>query len=272
MLMFHTHELIAPWQTEAWREQMGKSLRASAYLRIIENRFVSNESDFVEMDWWDACIDHGLSPALIDRELPVWFGVDASTKKDSTAIVGCTFDRETKKVRLVCHRIFQPSLKDPLNFETTVETSLLDFKRRFRMLRVYFDPWQMVSVGQRLRMAGVPMEEFPQTVENLTEASQNLYDLVKGRNLIIYVDAEIRMAISRAVAKETPRGWRIGKEKQTHKIDVVVALAQAALAAMRAGYARPPSVGRLAGSERRLALENRLRLAGLIREQGGYRT
>ena len=31
------------------------------------------------------------------------------------------------------------------------------------------------------------------------------------------------------------RGWRIAKEKQSHKIDVVVALAQAALGAVKQG-------------------------------------
>jgi phage terminase large subunit-like protein len=42
-----------------------------------------------------------------------------------------------------------------------------------------------------------------------------------------------RLAISRAIALETPRGWRIAKEKQAHKIDVVVALAMAAYAAIK---------------------------------------
>jgi hypothetical protein len=46
-------------------------------------------------------------------------------------------------------------------------------------------------------------------------------------------DAAMRLAISRAVAVETSRGWRIAKEKQSHKIDVVVALAMSALAAVR---------------------------------------
>jgi len=69
---------------------------------------------------------------------------------------------------------------------------------------------------------------LPQTVSNLTEASQNLFDLIKGRNLVAYPDEQIRLAISRAVAVETSRGWRIGKDKQTHKIDVVVALGMAA--------------------------------------------
>ena len=77
------------------------------------------------------------------------------------------------------------------------------------------------------------MQEFPQSPGNMTEASQHFYELVRGRNLITYPDADIRLAISRAVAVETARGMRIAKDKQTHKIDVVIALAMAALAAVK---------------------------------------
>jgi phage terminase large subunit-like protein len=62
----------------------------------------------------------------------------------------------------------------------------------------------------------------------LTEASQNLYELIQGRNIILYPDAPMRLAVSRAVAIEGSRGWRIAKEKQSHKIDSVIALAMAA--------------------------------------------
>ncbi|MGH7933857.1 MAG: hypothetical protein ACREQN_11935 [Candidatus Binataceae bacterium] len=45
--------------------------------------------------------------------------------------------------------------------------------------------------------------------------------LLKGRNLIAHAVADIRLAMSRAVALETTRCWKIAKEKQSHKIDVV---------------------------------------------------
>ena len=96
----------------------------------------------------------------------------------------------------------------------------------------------MHATAQRLTRAGLKLEEFPQTVPNLTEASQNLFELIKGTTLVAYPDAAIRLAVSRAIAAETARGWRIAKDKQAHKIDVVIALAMAALAAVR-GQAVP---------------------------------
>ena len=239
-LAYITNDCRAPWQTPEWREQMREQLRPNAYLRLIENRWVSSESSFV-MDWWDACVDTELLPVVTDRRLPVWVGVDASLKRDSTAIVATTWNDKAKRVRLVWHRIFQPSPRDPLDFEATIEASLRELNDRFEVKEVRFDPFQLVAVAQRLRGgSGLPMIEFPQPVPNLTESSTNLYELVKGRNLEVYPDADIRLAVSRAVALETSRGWRIAKEKQSHKIDVVVALAMAALGSVRQGQEAEP--------------------------------
>src|SRR5271169_3402592 len=66
--------------------------------------------------------------------------------------------------------------------------------------------------------------------------------LVKGANLVAYPDAATRLAVQRSVAIDTPRGWRIAKEKASHKIDVVVALGMAALGAVQSAR-RPAADG-----------------------------
>ena len=212
LLMFWTHAFVAPWQTESWREQMRGQLRPNAFLRMIENRWVSSESSFVEPEWWESCIDQTARPVVADPSLFVYLGVDASTKRDSTAIAACTWDGESNKVRLVQHRIFQPSPKDPLDFEATIEETLLDLRQRFSVQEVRYDPWQMASVSQRLQASGLPMVEFAQSIPNITAASTNLFELIKGRGIVVYPDDEISLAINRAVAIETSRGWRSAKE------------------------------------------------------------
>src|SRR5208337_1449704 len=89
LLMFWSHEPVAPWQTPEWVQQMRAQLRANAFLRMIQNEWVTSESSFIEINWWDACVNPELSPALVDPSLPVWVGVDASVKRDSTAIAVC---------------------------------------------------------------------------------------------------------------------------------------------------------------------------------------
>jgi hypothetical protein len=116
---------------------------------------------------------------------------------------------------------------------------------------------------------GLPMVEFPQSVPNLTESSTNLYELVKGRNLAVYENDEIRLAVNRAVALDPPGGWRIAKEKQSHKIDVVIALAMAALGTVQQGqaqeaYAYTPAPMRVRGLGNEHASESRRGSSGCV--------
>src|SRR5205823_10755055 len=99
----------------------------------------------------------GMSPEVKAPDLPIWAGVDASVKRDSTAIVACAWDQERGKVRLVLHRIFQPTPQEPLDFEATVERTLLELRERFNVQEVKYDPYQLVSTAQRLAGQGVPM-------------------------------------------------------------------------------------------------------------------
>jgi phage terminase large subunit-like protein len=239
LLMFWSHEPIAPWQDDRWLTEMRRSLRPNQFLRMIENRFVSSESTFIDMPSWDACVDPNLGTLPFDRNKSVWVGVDASVKRDSTAIVAVTWDYNAQKVRLAWHRVFQPTPSAPLDFEMTIEQSLIELAGSFRVKKIYFDPYQMQATAQRLARERLPIEEFPQTTGNLTEASQNLFELIKSRSLIAYPDEAMRRSMAQAVAVETTRGWRIAKDKQSHKIDVVVALAQACLAVIREQRARP---------------------------------
>ena len=57
--------------------------------------------------------------------------------------------------------------------------------------------------------------------------------MIQSQGIIAYADPAIRLAISRAIATESSRGWKIDKAKQAHKIDVVVALAMACHAAVQ---------------------------------------
>ena len=214
---------------------MRRSLRPNQFLRMIKNDFVTSEATFIDMAAWDACVDPAATPAASDKELPIYVGVDASVKHDSTAIVAVTWDKELQKVRLVFHRVFQPSPTEPLDFEAAIENTITDLAQRFRVRKVLFDPFQMTATSQRLARQGIQIEEFPESTPNLTAASQNLYELINGHNLIAYHDAAMRLSVSRAVAIELPRGWRITKEKQSHKIDVVVAMAMACHAAIAMG-------------------------------------
>ena len=231
MLTFWSHTPIASWQDEQWLDEMRRSLRPTQYLRMIENRFVTSESTFIPMDLFDACVDPNLTQTLVDKRLPVCVGLDASVVRDSTAISVMTSDRQGCQ-RMVWHRIYTPSKDRPIDFEDVLET-LYVIRSRYSVRKIVFDPYQLESIAQRLTAAGFPMEKMPQTSGNLTAIGSCLYDLIKARKIAFYQDDAIRLAMSRCVAIESGRGWKITKEKSSHHIDIVVATAMAAHACLQ---------------------------------------
>ncbi len=99
-------------------------------------------------------------------------------------------------------------------------------------MEILCDPYQMHRIITTLQAAGLPIREFAQTTANCTLMGQTLFDLLTGQNLEIYASDELRQQALSTVAVENPRGWRIAKEKASKKIDAIVALAMACVAAM----------------------------------------
>jgi phage terminase large subunit-like protein len=112
----------------------------------------------------------------------------------------------------------------------------------FDVKDIRVDPWQMHRSVTTLRNKGLPIQEYPQTVANLTSMGQALFDLLNGRNLRLYPSPQLREQALNTVAIESPRGFRIAKEKVSKKIDAIVALAMACAAALEVAGQQPPQV------------------------------
>lgn len=220
-----------PWQTPSYYEPQKKQLRLNTYLRIHENRWVSSESGLFDMEKWDSCVDSDFSPPLPDKNIHLWVGVDASVKKDRSAVVSVY--RDGGKLRLGPKRFWQPSAADPMDLEETMEAYLPELHRGYSLRTVKYDPFQFHRSAMTLSKKGLPMAEFAQTVANLTEAGQNLYDLIEYRNILLYPCKDLRFEASCAIGKDTGRGLRIVKEKSSQKIDQIVALAMASIDAVK---------------------------------------
>jgi len=216
---------------ESYYAEQAATLRPGTFARLHLNQWQSGEEAFVTAEDWDACVVPELSPLLPRaRDLTLSVGVDAAVKSDSAAVVAVA--RDGDRILLVQHRVWSPRKGEPIDLEETIESYVFWLHANFRVGSVLFDPYQMARSAATLKRAGVPMVEYPQTVGNLTAAGQNLYELIRGRNLAMYPDAELRRHALNAVAVETARGWRLSKEKASRKIDAVVALSFAALDAL----------------------------------------
>jgi hypothetical protein len=225
------HEPRMPWQTQAYYETQKKTLRPGTYLRLHENRWATAEEMFITPEMWDPNVDAKHHPSITSRE-PLYVGIDAGIKHDNAARVAVKWDDQGEKLILVSHRIWKPTPSQPLDLENTVEEDLRTLNDQNDVVEVLCDPYQLHRSITTLHAAGIPIREFPQTMANLTLMGQTLFDLLTGQNLELYQSDEMRQQALSTVAVENPRGWRIAKEKASKKIDAIVALAMACVAAM----------------------------------------
>jgi hypothetical protein len=263
------HEPRCPWQTAEYYLGQRRGLRPNTYLRLHENRWTTGESQFITPALWDRNVDPLLRPVLPTKEVDLYVGVDAGIKGDYAAVVGVM--REGDCVRLATHRIWKPSRQQPLDIEATIEAYLRTLHQQFRVVDILTDPYQLHRTITLLRADGLPIREFPQTTANCTAMGQQLFDLLNGRNLRLYPADDLRQQALHTVAVESPRGWRLAKEKTRHKIDAIVALAMAVVALLQ----RPDPARARANTQWALGLnidkDNRRSNAPLSMDSAGHR-
>ena len=169
----------------------------------------------------------------------LYLGLDIGIKRDTTGLAALYQDPRNQQIYLWGHQIFIP----PVNLEKQVEPVLFYLFDTQRVAALLFDPTQAASTEQRLREKGFGNRLIE--VNQLTEMTQACNILHEGLNtgrFIFYPDAEVRSQFSWAAAKQTERGWRIIKQRQSRPIDIVVAIAMALLGVTdEVGHAQHPS-------------------------------
>ena len=234
LFMFWSHTPRQPWQDEKYYEQQRKILRPANFARLHRNQWVSSESRFIEPELWD----QNVNPALRqDTTGSLFIGIDASVKHDSTALAAVKYDgRFGDRLVLACHKIWVPTPGNPMDFEATIEFYLRRLESyQTRIEKILVDPFQMHRTITTLEQAGLPIEAFPQTQPNLTLATESLYSALANRRLNVYDAPDLRAHVLNAASRETSRGFRLSKEKQSLKIDGAVALSFAVVAAEQFG-------------------------------------
>ena len=181
---------------------------------------------------YDGCVEPGLREDLTGS---LFLGVDVGLKSDSTAVVAVKYDRNTDKLVVAGHRIWQPQPGQILDLGSTLEFFIRGLSQRAMIVKLLYDPSQAQRSMQMLREMWIDVEELPQTQNNLSVATQSLYDCLINRQLRIYPNQELRAHVLNASTKETERFFRLTKENQKCKIDACVALSFAILGAIRNG-------------------------------------
>lgn len=236
LFIYWDHEPRMPWQTPEYYASQKRVLRPAIYLRLHENRWTTAESTFIVPELWDPCVSSELRPLIRSTE-SIFVGVDAGIKHDSSAVVAVRWEGD--QLALTCHHIWKPTPNEPLDLEATIEAYLENLHAMFSVEEILCDPYQLHRSITTLKAKDLPIREFPQTVPNTTAMGQALFDLLTSKNILLYPSEEVRAQALNTISIETPRGWRIAKEKTTKKIDVIVALAMACVSAMTIGKREP---------------------------------
>ena len=237
MFFLWSHKNLASWVTKKYLDSQRERLRPNTYLRLHENRWTSSESAFVSPEMWDLCVDNNLRPILPGFTGKLSIGIDIGYSHDSSSVVGVY--REGDRVVLALHKCWVPTKTHKIDIEETVEKYLRELHNLYNVDSFNYDPYQFHRSGISLAKENLPMVEFPQTQDRLIEAGENLYSLVKGRNLIAYQDREVRDHILKSIAKESSRGFRLIKSKQSDRIDLSISMAMACVKAVNIDTSRP---------------------------------
>jgi phage terminase large subunit-like protein len=237
-LKSHAGLTISP---QGYHEEQRQTLRPLAFIRLHENKFTSNESLFITPEQWQGCYSPDVRALSPGDGRGIVLGADASTTRDLTALVGVHPNDETNTKDVVCCRVWKPESgeyrfgKPTVDLDATIKKEIIRLWHSGNVSAVYFDPYQLHSIALELEKDGVRMVELPQTAARV-EADQSLYVAIIGKTLQHYGDPALTEHIKNAVAVETPRGYRLAKEKTSRKIDAAVALSMAHSGALQEAY------------------------------------
>jgi len=217
-----------PWMTQAYIDEVRAGERENTFRRLWLNEWTAGESAFVPQEAWEACASREIKMLTEKDHRKIILGVDASTTRDITGMIGTWFNPSTKKAEVIYIRAVKPQRgflrmgKPTIDLEA-VKNEILRLHENRQLAAVYYDPYQMASIGIELERAFVRVREFPQTNQR-TEADQQLYDAVVGGGLAHPDNPDLNEHIRNAIAVESVRGFRLAKDKTSMKIDLAVAL------------------------------------------------
>lgn len=222
-------------------DELGKRTE-SEFRRYYLNQPVESVNLWLEHGTWESC---QVPPFELDPSLPTWLGWDASTKRDSTAVVLV----QPREGRLyVKARAWERPFRDgvPVPEWRVPRSEVLDYVREcyrnHNIIAGAYDPHAIAWVAEDLEHEGLPLYEWPQTDQRMCPATQALYEAVIDRRMAHDGDPVLARHIKAAKVKQTPRGGqRLVKSDTGRKIDAAIALVMA-IGVMDAHKGQPAEV------------------------------
>lgn len=202
----------------------------SQMVRLHKNEWVSAESSFVPIVWWDACKNPlPLEPG--DKTTPIVVVIDAAVTGDCFGLVAISRDpdRPDRATAVRAYRLWVPPKGGQIDFtaEGGPDQAVRELCEMCNVVEVAYDPYQLADMAQRLTREGVAwMRPFNQGQDRLI-ADMQLYTAIRDRMIRHGGGPEMREHIQNANAKQAAHEdtkLRLVKKSVGRKIDLAVCL------------------------------------------------
>ncbi len=202
----------AGWITPEGLAEQRAALPDGAFRRYHCNTWTVGEQHWLPPGAWQACADD----YTIEPGERVWVGVDVGGERSASAVVWVTED-----LRVGC-QVFHGN-----EAVLACAAKVRELADEYAIAEVIYDPWRFQHAALELAERGLLTVEFPQSHARMGPASERLHAAITERRLRHPDDPDLNAHVRAAIARDTPRGWRIDKTRSRDNIDAVVALAMA---------------------------------------------
>lgn len=222
---------------------------ANTYRRYILNQRVNATEPFISRDLWK---QNGDDPWPLDPDLPIYCGLDLSSKKDLTAFSAVQFKGGKWNVHVMAwtpeQGLRERSKTDRVPYETWIDRGLLkttpgrtvgfeyviaDIATEFKHVeftQIAYDRWRIDQLRTEMERAGIsfPMIEVGQGYRDISPCIESLEEAFLNNNIRHGNNPLLTMAAFNVAITTSPSGDRkFDKKKTTGRIDPMQALVMA---------------------------------------------
>jgi len=212
---FHQVNHPAPWISNEELEEARRRNSKSRFLRLFHGVWCSQLGDALDQSDVNACVSDAITAGIRPSRLPSpenWrftLGVDLGIRHDHAAIVALGSRTDSQEVRLIDARSWAPSAEGGEVDLSKVESSILDWHRKYGFANVCIDPWQAALLRQRLERQGVPCKEVAFVGKNLNEMATCLLETFRSRRIVLYRHETLLRDLSTLSIEEKSYGHRL---------------------------------------------------------------
>lgn len=182
---------VASWISKQDLVDQQRGLSPKQYSRLWLNRWQIEVGDALDAQQLRACINPSGRPMAGDEaDWEFIAGLDLSTKRHRSALVVLGIHRGERRVRLANCKSWKSGPDGRVSL-IDVQAGIREWRLRYRLQLLLFDPYQSELMTQQLAIEGLVCEEMTFKGLNLTLMASTLLQAVQERQIELYDDKDL---------------------------------------------------------------------------------